>query len=215
MNLPIFPDAPTQSAAELAHCLLSPRVRRVVNFALGPEGTNIAQASAFWTRKMGICGKAETVLCKTPEKSLEKARLVTVEGIVPIFWTCAVYFKLNVFFFSNPDIFPFLFVVNMPLDAMQLCARAELRGQEIAPGWKIASHASPAPLIAGLPNLVVEADSNAHAAIKCASGETEACITTAQAAALHKLYTLHEFGSPIMVFFGGTTRHGINVLLGQ
>jgi len=215
MNLPIFPAAPTLSTAELAHCLLSPRVRCVVNFALGPEGTNIAQAAELWARKKGIYRKVTTKLCQTPEESLTKARLVLEAGTLPLFWTCAVYYKLHRFFFGNPDVFPFLFSYNMPLDAMQLCVRAELRGQEIASGWRIASHASPAPLIADLPNLMVEADSNAHAAIKCATGQTEMCITTAQAAELHKLYTLHKFGSPIMVFFGGTTRHGLNVLLGK
>lgn len=214
MILPTFPAAPTLSPAELAVRLVSRRVRRVMHFALGPAGTNIAQACMSWSRENGIWDKAEFVLCSTPEDSLERARTVTEDGVLPLFWTCAVYFRLNELFFSNPDVFPFLFSQNMPLDNMQLCVRAELKEQEIAPGWRTASHPSPSPLVKDLPNKVVLTTSNAQAAIMCASGQTELCITTAQAAALHKLHTLHMFGSPVMAFFAGTTRHGLNVLLG-
>lgn len=215
MNLPIFPAAPTLSAAELTFCLVSSRVRRVIHFALGPAGTNIAQACESWTQETGIQDKAEVVLCSTPEDSLAKARLVTDEGVLPLFWTCAVYYALNQLFFNNPDVFPFLFTHNMPLDTMQLCVRAELREQEIASDWRIASHPSPAPLTKGLACEVIRTTSNAQAAVMCERGEVELCITTAQAAKIHGLATVHEFGSPIMVFFGGTTQHGMNVLLGR
>ncbi len=215
MALPFFSAVTALSAAELSHLLVSPQVRRVIHYALGPEGTNIVQAAYAWSREVGVDHKIEMILCRTPEDSLAKARQVSEVGILPLFWTCAVYFRLNELFFTNPDVFPFLFPYNMRLDDMQLCCRTELAGQSIAPSWRVVSHPSPAPLVKGFGNEVVLTTSNAVAARMCAAGEAELCITTASAAALHKLHTIHSFGSPIMVFFAGTTQHGLNVLLGK
>lgn len=147
---------------------------------------------------------------------MEQARCIVERGVLPTFWTCAVYYKLNTLFFENPDTFPFLFCYSFPLDKMQLCARPNLAAAKCFHAeWRIASHPSPAPLVQNLPNLVVEARSNGEAAKMCAESKAELCITTARAAALNSLVMLHEFGSPIMVFFVGTTEHGLNVLFGR
>ena len=214
MNLPKFCSTPTLSEAELVNLLHRPQVELVINFALGPKGTNIVQACKSWSRKNGIKDKTVVTLCNTPESSLVQARLVKEEGVLPLFWTCAVYYALNQLFFSNPDVFPFLFSHNMPLDNMQLCVRTELAEQEWNNAWRVASHPSPTPLVANLPNPVVKTTSNSQAAIMCRTGEVEACITTAQAAQIHELVTVHEFGSPAMIFFAGTTQHGMKTLLG-
>lgn len=135
MNLPKFNSASTLSEAELLSRLHCPQIRKVIHFALGPIGTNIAQACNSWNHANGIQEKAEVILCSTPEASLAQARLVSEEGVLPLFWTCAVYFALNQLFFSNPDVLPFLFSHNMPLDNMQLCVRGELAGQDWNSGW--------------------------------------------------------------------------------
>lgn len=189
--------------------------RRIVNFVLGPAGTNMEQACKAWMCANGVCDKAEIVLCRTPEDALAQARLVTDEGVVPTFWTCAVFYALNRLFFENPDVYPFAFQFPFALDNMQLCVRSEMQGQEWDAHWQIASHPSPAPLVAGLGNEVVLTTSNAKAAQLCAENVVEVCITTAQAAALHELVTVHEFGSPTMIFFVGTTQHGLDVLQGR
>src|SRR3989338_6561741 len=183
MKLPVFPSLipPVANYASIA-CQNICGVRRVVNFVLGPEGTNMQQACKAWIRWSGIVAKAEIMLCPTPEDSLAQARLVTEKGVVPFFWTCAVYFRL----------------------------KEELHRQEWNGGWRIASHPSPSPLVDGL-GPVVKTTSNAQAALMCARGEVEACITTAQAAKIHGLTMVHEFGSPIMVFFAGTTEHGMKI----
>lgn len=200
---------------ELSRALRSSVVREVRCFVLGPEGTNISQANLWWLCRMNVEHKSSTTLCETPEDSLKQAREVVEEGVVPTFSTCAVYYRMAELFFQNPDAVPFLSAETMPLDEMRLATRARFANQikdVIPPGWQIASHPSPKHLLAELPNTIVAANSNAQAAIMCKNGKVEACITTASAAALHGLTTVHIFGSPIMIFFYGTTAHGANVL---
>lgn len=216
MNLPVFAAPPNASEADLANGLTHPRVEVIAHYVLGPKGTNMEQVCQAWNRARGVEDKAHIVLCSTPEESLDCARRMTDPGVMPTFWTCAVYYKLNKLFFENPDTYPFLFCYSFPLDNMQLCVRKELAAAEFSPDWRVASHPSPAPLVRrSITNPVVGTTSNGQAAKLCAAGETEACITTAKAAALHGLVTFHEFGSPIMVFFVGTTQHGLDVLLGR
>lgn len=213
MNLPKFP--PARASFEAKDVLPYSGVVRVINFVLGPAGTNMEQSYKAWIQKNRIQDKSEIVLCPTPEDSLAQARTVTEIGTVPLFWTCAVYYKLNELFFNNPDTYPFVFHFYFTLDNMQLCVRTELASLEWGSGWRIASHPSPAPLVRGLESEVVLTTSNAQAALMCASGQVEACITTQQAARIHGLATVHEFGSPTMVFFAGTTQHGMDVMTGR
>ena len=210
MNLPVFSPVPLS----LRQWQLA-QVVKIQHFVLGPVGTNMQQACKAWNMKNALEQKAHITLCKTPEDCLAQARLVSEKGVLPLFWTCAVYYALNQFFFNNPDTFPFLFSFNFPLDNMQLCVREELANKEWNNDWRIASHPSPAPLVAGLVNQATLTTSNAQAAKLCAGGEVEACITTAQAAKIHGLTMVHEFGSPNMVFFAGTTQHGVSVLQGR
>jgi hypothetical protein len=58
----------------------------------------------------------------------------------------------------------------------------------------------------------MKADSNAEAAVRCAAGEAEACITTESARRLYGLVKLHSFGSPEMVFFGGICQRGAELV---
>jgi len=218
-GLPSFPELnglPQNGEAKL-RALHSPVVKSVVCFCLGPEGTNIEQAAKRWIDRMGITYKARVVLCLTPEDSLRQAREVTEEGVLAVFWTCAVYAKEAEFFFTNPDILTFYFNEVMNLDAMQLATRPEM-GSQLIPNadgdviipssWLIASHPSPQHLVKPLGCEVVLVNSNAAAAEHCAKRLSAACITTETARKIHGLVTIHMFNSPPMVFFGGITAAG-------
>jgi len=218
-GLKSFPkmDGLPKRESEQAMSLWGSSVSRVVCFSLGPEGTNIAQASREWLKKMKLTGKSEVVLCDTPEECLERARMVHDAGVLAVYWTCAVYAHESEFFFGNPDVLPFFFQETMPLDEMQL-ATVAFRVNEVVGGcvpstWRISSHPSPQHLLRGL-NIreIVLVNSNAAAAIHCKEGKSEACITTESARKIHNLHTLHLFGCPPMVFFGGITPDGADLM---
>jgi hypothetical protein len=204
------------SEKELRNILLSPKIKKVVCYCLGPRGTNIGKAAKEWAKKMGVHSKTEIVFCDTPEESVEKAKKIKEDGVLAVFWTCAVYVGEAELFFTNPDTFPFFFVQEMDLDGMQLATRPELfseiKNGQIPKDWKIASHPSPAPLVRKLGNPIVFANSNAHAAQMCQQGKTELCITTESARRTYKLEKVFSFGSPPMIFFGGITRRGLELI---
>lgn len=209
---------PVVRPASAEDALRSEQIVKVVCFCLGPSGTNIEQAATKWLERMGVMHKGEVILESTPEACLHKARQVVEDGVIAVFWTCAVYFHESEFFFTNPDVYPFFFQEEMLLDEMQLAAKPEkarLIGERsfIPAGWLIASHPSPVHLIRDLGCEAMLVNSNAEAAKVCASGETELCITTEKARQAYGLVKIHEFGSPNMVFFGGVTQHGLDQLV--
>jgi hypothetical protein len=201
---------------DCVEALSSGLIKLVKSHALGPSGTNILRAAEQWHREMNIDHKAKIVLCDTPEQAVMSARANKEEGVLDVFWTCAVYFREHELFFGFTDTLPFLFQVNLPLDEMQLACRPEmavrLLNTDAMSGCKVLSHPSPASLVKKLPVVVIPAKSNADAAVRCSHGEAEACITTEAAQRLHGLVTLHRFGSPPMVFFGGISTHRIDLL---
>ncbi len=196
--------------------LRSPVVKKVVSLALGPNGTNIAQAAGRWHEEMGISNKAEIRLCDLPETAVTQTLELHEQGILGVFWTCAVFKRLYQIFFEHPETFPFFFQYDMLLDDMQLAAVSRERSKLDSPAsMVIATHVSPAPLVASLVIAharVVDASSNAEAARRCEAGEVTACITTETARLMQHLVTLHRFGSPLMVFFGGITEAGLQLL---
>lgn len=213
--LPVFPSPSglPEDPDEIVRVLCSPAVQEVRCFALGPEGTNIAQACGNWLRRSGLEAKSKIILCDTPEISVIAARRETAPelGILGIFWTCAVFDREKEVFFENPDVYPFFIQETMLLDEMQLATRPELAAEHsgsIPAHWRIASHPSPKPLVERLPCTVIKSHSNAAAAASCAAGECEACITTESARQIYNLTRLHCFGCPPMVFFGGITERG-------
>jgi len=188
--------------------LTSPIVRRVEVFALGPDGTNIQRASHRWAQARGIADKTAVTLCPTPEESMLRAREVEERGVLPIYALCAVYYRLNELYFANPDCQVFLDHNYMELDNMQLCVNGVADS-----GSPVFSHPSPSVLVRELaehPTMV--ALSNADAARSCASLPGSMCVTTAAARALNDLTTVHEFGSPGMLFTFGTTPWGSSIL---
>jgi hypothetical protein len=209
-------DGLPESDSDIREALASDRIRQIRHFALGPEGTNIAQACRRWTVRMQVEHKAHTTLCDTPEDSIVAARAVIEAGELGMFWTCAVYSREMEVFFHNPDTLPFFTQEIMALDQMQLATRpslaAALKDPCVPRDWRIAVHSSPAALLPPHHPNVVLVNSNAAAAVDCAAGRVEACVTTESARSLHGLASLHCFGSPEMVFFGGITHAGAELM---
>jgi len=198
------------SNSEVENSLLKDEIKEIRFFILGPEGTNIEIASKQWANQLRIADKSKFYFYETPEICVEKAKLINDIDIFPIFVTCAVYYKLDSLFFSNPDCYTFIHHYYMKLDRMQLSSREKV--DKIPAEWIIASHPSPKGLVSDLPNKLYETTSNSKAAQLCAEGKVDACITTETARKFYKLETLHVFGSGVMVFLFGTTKHGINIL---
>lgn len=217
-GLGIFPkmDGLPRTENDQVEVFQSDVIKKVVCFSLGPEGTNIVQASRLWLNRMHITRKAEVCLYDTPEACLKEARRITENGVVAIFWTCAVYAHESEFFFGNPDVLPFFTKEVMLLDEMQLATTPELAldviNGRIPEGWKISSHPSPQHLLKYLDREIILVNSNSAAAKHCKDGLSSACITTESARKIYNLATLHMFGSPPMVFFGGITGHGAKVV---
>jgi hypothetical protein len=210
---PVMKNLP-QSDADQKNALASSSIRKVICFALGPEGTNIAQASRAWLKRMEIRRKSEIQFGDTPEICLQNARLINAPGVLAVYWTCAVYSKESQFFFGNPDVLPFFFQETMLLDEMQLATTEANLSQvngSIPKNWKISSHPSPQHLVNGVAEVIL-VNSNSAAAIHCKQGLSDACITTESARQIHGLNTIHSFGSPPMVFFGGITPFGVKLL---
>lgn len=211
-----------ETAEELSACLRYSKVEEVRMFVLGPVGTNINQAAHRWAMRMGITDKVIYQLRASSDGSdpvmpyAREARQVQIPGVLPMFWTCAVYFDLNKLFFLNPDTGPLYVSEIMNLDSMRLCVRPDM-ASEIVDGvipttWRIAAHPSPTPLLSNLPNRVLRSGSNASAAKSCAAGEVQACVTTESGQDISGLAAVHVFGSPPMVFFGGITVFGRDLL---
>ncbi|MDO8559709.1 MAG: hypothetical protein Q7S23_01560 [bacterium] len=214
---------------EIARALASDDIREVRNFVLGPgETSNIPQACRSWLRRLRLESKATLVPGRIPDEYLAAAQAVSEVGVVPLYWTCAVFGReRDLFFGQGTSTLMFFAEERMPLDVMQLATRADIlvdtdrtfacvrEHLHLPEGWgRIASHPSPKPLLdvllAANPQCSwLEATSNGAAAELCARGEAEACICTETARRSTGLVTIHEFGSPDMIFFGGLTAHGV------
>jgi len=215
---------------EIIATLHSPLVKEVRNFVLGPGLiSNIPQACQMWLGCTGLQHKATLIPGIIPDEYMAEAMAVIEPGVVPVYWTCAVFGREKDLFFG-PGINTLMFFVSqiMPLDSMQLAAvpgklTPEIIGDicerlKFPSDWrKIASHKSPAPLLDDLlkanPHVQwVEATSNGAAAVMCEEGVVDAGITTEAARTANDLLQIHNYGCPDMVFFGGLTEHGANVL---
>ena len=218
-----FPALGTWSESDKLSAIRSPRIKSVISLALGPQGTNIALAADKWHQTVGIEDKARIILTDLPETAVNWARELDSPGTLPVFWTCAVFARLYRLFFEQPDILPFFFIHEMKLDEMQLAANPEdvetvrhlMLVKENMRGIRLASHISPTPLLTPLVKMgakIIDVKSNADAAEQCRRQEVEACVTTRSACDLYSLKTLHSFGSPPMIFFGGITANGLREL---
>lgn len=203
--------APSEVSFNLNKAASEPRISEIKVFVLGPKGTNIGQAAKLWVEAKGLNAKANLHFCSSPKEALSLAKGISDNGSLPIFVLCAVYFDLHKLFFSNLDDCFFVDHFYMPLDNMQLCSRAALF--ELLPERAVvAVHRSPMPLVEGIDLEILEAKSNAHAALLCREMKADLCVTTESSRARNGLFSLHSFGKPRMLFTMGTTFHGAQML---
>jgi len=214
-GLPVFLDMPGLPGTEDERnaVLRSPEIKKIICFVLAPAEANIPQACRLWIERVGIADKTEIRYGRVPEEYIATA--LEVKDAVAIFWTCAVFAREHMVFFRNADTLPFFVQQTMRLDEMQLAVAPKLASCGILPIWRVASHVSPAPLVDTLVKkgcVVLDASSNGTAAQMCADGDVELCITTESARRQNGLVTVHSFGSPEMVFFGGITSVGAEMI---
>lgn len=227
VQLPSFlsVDGLPQTQEEIGRLLRFVDIEGIISYVLGPPGTNIGQAEEEWALHWRLMTKRKVVWCQLPESAVVAAKTFDEPGWVAVFWTCAVFKRLNDVFFTNTDTLPFFVQHTMNLDEMQLAHRPDhwpfngklpFNGEDYLWGIRIASHVSPAPLLQPLVDLgakVVDATSNSAAAEMCrVGGAVDACVTTEAARKQCGLVKFHSFGSPPMVFFGGISERGARFL---
>jgi prephenate dehydratase len=154
---------------------------------LGPHGTNLEAAAHEWLHRRGIDGKVE--LHSSLETALEA---VPADGKHALA-ACAVYPELHTLTFRNLHRLHMVDSFIMPTHNMVLASRG---GDDPR---TISTHPAPSGLVPedAESRFVL---SNAQAAIDCAAGITEGCITTSVAAERHGLQVLRDFGPVPMVF---------------
>ena len=179
---------------------------------LGPEGTNCAEAARFWLSQPagnGTPQPGKIVLHPT----LEEAAAAMTDPANEQLISCAAYPELHTFIFSRLERLVMTHSFVMPTHPMVLARRPA--DSPTSHGIdSIATHPAPRHLANPLqgnrvhdhrtetsdtPSIVL-ANSNADAAVLCAAGEADACITTEAAAEIHGLTTVRNYGPVPMAF---------------
>ncbi|MCO6430803.1 MAG: hypothetical protein J5J00_08070 [Deltaproteobacteria bacterium] len=184
--------------------LRSSQVQKIELHALGPKGTNIAQASELYLRSIGVEHKGEVVVHPSGIEPMDYAQIARnrlVDGTLPLHMECAVYYRMGDLYRARQPEMVFADHYYMRLDAMQLAGPESF---DTGRTLKIASHPSPAGLIdawtqRGIAKYV-KATSNAAAAEMVRAGEADLCITTESGRERYGLTTHHVFGAPNMIF---------------
>lgn len=154
---------------------------------LGPRGTNLEAASHEWLRRRGVRGTVEL------HPSIETALDAVPDDGEHALVACAVYPALHTLVFGNLHRLHMVDSFIMPTHNMVLATR----GADVPA--TVASHPAPTGLVpAGTE--IREVLSNSRAAIECAEGRVEGCITTVVAARDHGLRVVRDFGAVPMVF---------------
>lgn len=157
---------------------------------LGPTGTNLESAAHLWLRRRGRAD-GQVVLHTSLESAMDSVPRTGEHALL----ACAVYPELHTLVFGNLTTCRMVDCFLWPTHEMVLAvphgAHAEPR--------TVATHPAPAGLVppASSRHLVT---SNAQAAIDCADGRTDGCVTTVVAARAHGLRVVRSFGEVPMVF---------------
>ncbi|WP_078409900.1 hypothetical protein [Priestia abyssalis] len=158
---------------------------------LGPQGTNCEKAGLLWLKNQGV--KGEVVLHKTLEEALPHVNKTENSVLLG----CAVYPYLHDLVFKNLSSLKMIDSFIMPTYNMVLAAREEIICSK---NMKIACHPAPVELAQLFSNHVKLVSSNAQAALDCALGIVDVCITTIKAAEQNKLLVIKDFGEVPMCF---------------
>lgn len=161
------------------------QIKRI--YTLGPRGTNCEKAAKAWFKQKKI--KGEIRLEPTLEKALEGVKNDQEAALL----SCVVYPDLHKLVFDNINNIEFCecFVINT--FPMVLAARGEEYPRTIS------THPAPENLIRPFDHIIYST-SNSQAALDCAAGKSEGCITTKQCAKKLKLKILKNFGELPMGF---------------
>jgi prephenate dehydratase len=158
---------------------------------LGPRGTNCEAAARHWLAEQGV-SEPQIVLHRT----LEEATVVMLadDGRTKALLACVVYPYLHDLVFKNLADMAMLDCFVMPTYPMVLASPGTTTPTTVA------SHPAPMSLIEGRGLDIHLANSNAEAALRCAAGEVDACITTSVAAERAGLILIQDFGPVPMGF---------------
>lgn len=154
---------------------------------LGPQGTNLEAASHEWLRRRGVEGTVEL------HASIESALEAVPDDGRHALTACAVYPALHTLVFSNLHRLHMIDSFVMPTHNMVLATSGT------ATPASVASHPAPRGLVPGDAK-IHEVLSNSQAAIDCAEGRVDGCITTIVAAERNGLRVIRDFGPVPMVF---------------
>lgn len=196
--------------AELRKLLQGDKAGTINMHALGPTGTNIAQASASYLRDHAE-GRGEVIVHPNKVEPMRYAQIAAEErsaSILPLHMECAVYYDMGRLFRDRVRETVFADQHNMPLDEMQLAAAVGTDLSALQRTIRIASHPSPIALVKPWLDAeaakYIKASSNSDAADMVLRGEADACITTESGRRTRDLAKVHSFGSPVMMFTVGT-----------
>ncbi|MFB9760247.1 MULTISPECIES: hypothetical protein [Bacillaceae] len=158
---------------------------------LGPTGTNCEKAAKLWFEREGING--EVILHKTLEEAIIQVKNTENSALLG----CAVYPKLHNLVFANLAHIELVDSFIIPTYNMVLAARKET---DMHQDCKLASHPAPVDLAYTFSDNILLVNSNSQAALDCASGNADACITTITAARKNNLVIIKDFGEVPMCF---------------
>ena len=167
----------------------SPRLDIRELHTLGPAGTNCEKAAYTWLRRQGRDPVVH--LYPTLEDAVEGIDGDPTSGLL----ACVVYPELHTLVFSNLHRLAMVDCFVLPTHNMVLALRPGVTTPR-----SVASHPAPAGLI---PDTIVErrlVNSNTRAAMDCARGLDDACITTIVSAQEHGLHVVADFGPVPMGF---------------
>ncbi len=158
---------------------------------LGPTGTNLESAAHLWFQRRGLEDEGHVVLHTSLEDAMASVPRTGAHALV----ACAVYPELHTLVFGNLLTCRMVDCFLWPTYEMVLAAAPGTPGEPRT----VATHPAPAGLVAptSARQLVT---SNAQAAIDCADGKAEGCVTTVVAARAQGLRIVRSFGEVPMVY---------------
>ncbi|KUF16416.1 prephenate dehydratase domain-containing protein [Streptomyces silvensis] len=169
---------------------VSEKNRHLQVHTLGPTGTNCEAAARHYLERRNV-GQGSVVLYDTLENAVDGVLKNPAESVL---LGCVVYPKLNEIVFRN--------LKSMSLD--ECFMMSTYRMVLAAPGKgavrTVLSHPAPVDLIEDRGYAVQHVTSNAAAALECAAGGADACITTSVAAEANGLEIIEDFGPVRMGF---------------
>lgn len=167
---------------------------------LGPTGTNLEAASKWWCELRSIAN-AEVILHGTLEEAVSKMTLDGTEVLVG----CIVYPELHTLVFGNLERLEISECFMFPTHNMVFASRGSGRPRSAA------THPAPQLLVPEEIEQKILVNSNSAAALECARGAVDSCVTTLVSAQAHGLRVVKDYGSVQMGFSVHAPRRGRSI----